>query len=367
MPMTNLNPQKLPNRAMFVFSQLYQLAYAGIQPDLTILHTSSNFRSILAEPVEDPLGKHLTEVLPEFIGSEDSLQLVLYGAMPTLQLDMLRHDYPDGSCRYFTFHIFPIDEYMPGSGLLFLAEDVTNSALLAQKLIHHRNEVRLMQDALSRAYSDLEKLASSDRRSAETALTIAHRELQEAYDRTMEGWVRALDLRDRETEGHTLRVAEVTVRLARAMGIAESEMVNIRRGALLHDIGKMGVPDNILLKQEVLSEAEWAIMRKHPVYAHELISPIPYLRQAVDIPYCHHEKWDGSGYPRGLRGEQIPLSARLFAVVDVWDALLSARSYRNGWPEEKVQGYIRENAGSHFDPKVVEVFLRLAQEMAHEV
>ncbi|HMA38330.1 MAG TPA: HD domain-containing phosphohydrolase [Chloroflexia bacterium] len=185
-------------------------------------------------------------------------------------------------------------------------------------------------------------------------------ELALAYDTTLEGWSRALDLRDRETEGHTQRVTEVTVRLARAMNISSHDLVHIRRGALLHDIGKMGIPDGILLKPGPLSEEEWAIMRRHPVYAYELLAPIPFLRPALDIPYCHHEKWDGTGYPRGLRAEQIPLAARIFAVVDVWDALHSDRPYRATWGEEQVRSHIRGLASSHFDPHVVEMFLQLA-------
>ncbi len=186
--------------------------------------------------------------------------------------------------------------------------------------------------------------------------------LTAAYDATIEGWSRALDLRDKETEGHTIRVTEMTVRLARAMALSEEEIVHLRRGALLHDIGKMGIPDSILLKPGQLTDEEWVIMRRHPVYAYELLFPIAYLRPALDIPHCHHEKWDGTGYPRGLRMEQIPISARIFAVVDVWDALRSDRPYRAAWPEERVRLYIREQAHTYFDPKVVEVFLL---ELAH--
>jgi HD-GYP domain-containing protein (c-di-GMP phosphodiesterase class II) len=145
------------------------------------------------------------------------------------------------------------------------------------------------------------------------------------------------------------------------MGVNEAEIVHIRRGALLHDIGKMGVPDAILLKPDKLTEEEWAIMRQHPVYAYELLSPIAYLHPALDIPYCHHEKWDGTGYPRQLKGEQIPLAARLFAVVDVWDALLSDRPYRPGWPREQALAYIRSQAGAYFDPQVVKAFLRMIE------
>jgi putative nucleotidyltransferase with HDIG domain len=183
-------------------------------------------------------------------------------------------------------------------------------------------------------------------------------ELALAYDATIEGWSHALDLRDRETEGHTLRVTEMTIKLAQSMGIPESEMVHLRRGALLHDIGKMGVPDRILHKGGPLNAADWDVMRKHPEYAFGMLAPITYLRKAIDIPYCHHERWDGAGYPRGLSGELIPLGARIFAVVDVWDALTSDRPYRTAWPAKKALDYIRLQSGKHFDPRVVESFLR---------
>jgi putative nucleotidyltransferase with HDIG domain len=187
----------------------------------------------------------------------------------------------------------------------------------------------------------------------------SNQELILAYDATLEGWVRALDMRDKETENHTQRVTEMTLRLARAIGMPEKEMVHIRRGALLHDIGKMGIPDSILHKPGKLTEQEWEIMRKHPVYAYNFLAPIDYLRPALDIPYCHHEKWDGTGYPRGLKGEQIPRAARIFAVVDVWDALSSDRPYRKAWPNKKVLQYLKEQSGSHFDPAVVKAFLEL--------
>ena len=183
-----------------------------------------------------------------------------------------------------------------------------------------------------------------------------------AYDSTIEGWSHALDLRDKETEGHTLRVTEMTLKLARAAGIIEEELVHVRRGALLHDIGKMGVPDHILLKPGKLTDEEWVAMRKHTTFAFELLSPIAYLRPALDIPYCHHEKWDGSGYPRGLKGEQIPMVARLFAIVDVWDALRSDRPYRQSWAEEKVIEHIKSLSGTHFEPKVVELFVTMMNE-----
>ena len=153
-------------------------------------------------------------------------------------------------------------------------------------------------------------------------------------------------------------MTEITARLARSSDIPDTELVHLRRGALLHDIGKMGIPDQILLKPGPLTDEEWRIMRRHPQYAYEMLSPITFLRRAIDIPYCHHERWDGTGYPRGLKGEQIPLAARLFSVVDVWDALCSDRPYRVAWPEEKVRQYIRELSGKAFDPQVVDAFFR---------
>jgi len=191
-----------------------------------------------------------------------------------------------------------------------------------------------------------------DRTNVETA----HMQLLSAYDATIEGWSRALDLRDKETEGHTQRVTILTEKLARLAGMSNDELINIRRGSLLHDIGKLGVPDSILHKPDKLTDEEWVIMRKHPQYAYEMIQPIEYLRPAWDIPYCHHEKWDGSGYPRGLKGEEIPLSARIFAMIDVWDAVTSDRPYRPAWDNQKALEYIREQKGKHFDPHVVELF-----------
>ncbi len=187
-------------------------------------------------------------------------------------------------------------------------------------------------------------------------------ELTLAYDATIEGWARALELRDRETKGHSQRVTEMTLQLASVLGLTEVELEHTRRGTLLHDIGKMGIPDQILNKPGPLTDQEWEIMRQHPVYAYNMLTPIAYLRPALDIPYCHHEKWDGCGYPRGLSGEQIPLTARIFAVVDVWDALRSDRPYRPAWPEQKALEYIKDEAGKHFDPKVVKEFLKFVEQ-----
>lgn len=186
---------------------------------------------------------------------------------------------------------------------------------------------------------------------------VRNAELVHAYDATIEGWSQALDLRDKETEGHTQRVTMAAVQLAETMGLSSEEVVHLRRGALLHDIGKMGIPDRILLKPGPLNEEEWEIMRRHPVYAYNLLSPIEYLRPALDIPYCHHEWWNGGGYPRGLKGRQIPLAARIFAVVDVWDALRSDRPYRPAWPPDRVRAHLLTLAGSHLDAEIVALFM----------
>ncbi len=186
-------------------------------------------------------------------------------------------------------------------------------------------------------------------------------ELDQAYQATLEGWVHALYLRDKSTEGHTQRVVERALKLAQAVGIPDKQLVHIRRGALLHDIGKLGVPDKILNKPGPLSEEEWVLMRKHPEYAREMLEPIEFLRPALPIPYGHHEKWDGSGYPSGAKGTGIPIEARVFALIDVWDALSSPRPYRDAWSENKVHQYIREQAGSHFDPQVVSTWERVFQ------
>jgi response regulator RpfG family c-di-GMP phosphodiesterase len=186
-------------------------------------------------------------------------------------------------------------------------------------------------------------------------------ELIQSYDQTIRALSSALDLRDHETEGHSMRVTEMSEKLGKVFNLSEAELAQLRRGALLHDIGKLGIPDSILLKEGPLNDEEWKIMKRHPDMAFKMLSPINYLRPALDIPYNHHEKWDGSGYPRGLEGEQIPFAARIFAIVDVWDALSNDRPYRKKWSKEAVSSYLSEQSGTHFDPKVVEVFLELIQ------
>ena len=184
-------------------------------------------------------------------------------------------------------------------------------------------------------------------------------ELEIAYSETLEAWVRALEIRDQYTAGHTQRALDLTLRLATKMGIPDEMLVHITRGVLLHDIGKLAISDNILRKTGPLDSEEWASMREHPKFAYNLLKPIQYLRPALDIPYCHHEKWDGSGYPQGISGDAIPYPARIFSVVDVWDALTTDRPYRKAWPKDDALNYIRSKAGTEFDPKVVDEFVGL--------
>ncbi len=226
--------------------------------------------------------------------------------------------------------------------------------------VFHRSPLGSGQDWLS----FLEALADQAAIAIDSALMFeelqrTNTELALSYDRTLEGWSRALEFRDREAPGHTERVTSWTLRLAQALGLPDRELVHLRRGALLHDIGKMAIPDSILLKPGPLSDEEWVHMRRHPLYAYQLLSPIPFLRQALDIPLFHHEAWDGTGYPYGLAKESIPLAARVFAVVDVWDALRSVRPYRDAWPELKVQAHLRAQAGTSLDPSAVDTFLLL--------
>ena len=192
-------------------------------------------------------------------------------------------------------------------------------------------------------------------------------ELTLAYDATLDGWVKTLELRDKQSLTNAQRVIDMTLRLAKMLGVGEDQLPHIRRGAMLHDIGKMGIPDSILQKPGPLTHSEWEIMHRHPTYAFELLSTIDYLRPAIPIPYCHHENWDGSGYPRGLKGEEIPLSARIFAVPNVWGALTSERSYRPSWSNQEALVYIAEQSGKLFDPKVTEAFFLIVQEYSTEL
>lgn len=243
---------------------------------------------------------------------------------------------------------------------------VAKDELVGVVQLFHRTELAPGDDWMKFAAVLATQAANAlDNASMFRNLERSNRELRDAYETTIAGWARALDLKDEETAGHSERVTDLTLVLARRLAVPEHELDHIRRGALLHDIGKMGVSDGILRKPGKLTAAEWKEMRKHPAYARDLLAPVPFLQPAIDIPYSHHEKWDGSGYPLGLKGEEIPLPARLFAVVDVFDALTSDRPYRKAWSTDEALEHIREQSGKHFDPAVVSAFMELiAQEQS---
>lgn len=186
-------------------------------------------------------------------------------------------------------------------------------------------------------------------------------ELRKNYDLTLDAWAKVLEYRDNETEGHSRRLAELSTNLARVLNLGEKEIVHIRRGALLHDIGKLAIPDSILLKPGLLTPEERKTMEQHPIFARQMLEQVSFLEPSIDVIYCHHERWDGKGYPQGLKGQQIPLSARIFTIVDQWDALRSDRPYRAAWTVEQTISYIRENAGVIYDPSLVESFLSLVE------
>ncbi len=237
---------------------------------------------------------------------------------------------------------------------------ITRGEVIGYITLDNRQKAAYNQEAsaLAQAFAHQAAAAIENARLFE-GMQRSLKELNSAYESTIEGWSKAMDLRDRETEGHTLRVTKMTTQLAQAMGLTGEDLVHIRRGSLLHDIGKMGVPDRILLKPDRLTDDELVLMRCHPQYAYDMLSPVAYLRPALIIPYCHHEWWDGSGYPQGLKGEDIPLAARLFAVVDVWDALTSDRPYRQAWTVQETISYIKGLSGKQFEPQIVDKFLEL--------
>lgn len=264
---------------------------------------------------------------------------------------------PDGE-RYYDLRIKRLENTKSRTaGHLIMLRDISKrrkaESQLQQAYAEMEWRVRERTEQLSSSVARLEEEIRERQR--------AESELRESYDATLEGWSRALEMRERETAGHSRRVVELALALAQSVGMDETELVNIRRGAMLHDIGKMGVPDSILLKAGPLTSEEWMVMRQHPLLAYNALSRVAFLRPALDIPYCHHEHWDGTGYPRGLQGKEIPLAARLFAVIDVWDALNSERPYRAAWPPEKVLAYLTDEAGKQFDPQMVDAFLKVLE------
>jgi len=239
---------------------------------------------------------------------------------------------------------------------------VSKDKLIGVLETFHRKPIKMDQESLSfqEALSTQAAIAI-DNVTLFKELEYKNLEITMAYDHTIETLVFALDIRDHETEGHSKRVTGLTLQLAMEMGIQAQDLIFIRRGALLHDIGKIGIPDSILLKPGPLDDGEWKIMRLHPVHAYNMLKSIQFLKPTLDIPYCHHEKWDGTGYPQQLEGDRIPFAARIFAITDVWDALSSNRSYRKAWDRQAVLDYINAQSGKHFDPSIVKVFMHLIQ------
>jgi PAS domain S-box-containing protein len=308
------------------FHLLAEAAFEGIgvTREGRIVDANARLAEMLGYEVTEMVGRPVLDfVAPESAG-------FVAGILKDERGDLVEHlaVRKDGS-------VFPIETQ--GKPLPSMGESVRVAA------VRDITERKRTEERIQRLFESLER---------------SNAELESAYDSTLAGWSHALELRDRETKGHSERVVELTVRLARAMGVPSDQLVHVRRGALLHDIGKMGIPDQILQKPAPLSDEEWAVMRQHPELSRQLLSPIAFLSGAIDIPYCHHERWDGSGYPRGLKGKDIPLAARIFSVADAWDALRYERPYRGVWPEDKVAAYLREEAGRRFDPAVVETFLR---------
>lgn len=321
------------------------------QMQVQLSDSEAQFR-LLAENSTDMISKHARDGTFLYV-SPACRALIGYTSEELIGTSVTPLFHPDDSPQLFELFALPARN---------------DETLTMDYRVRHKNGTYVWIETTARIFLDelsgqQEFQASSrnitERKEAEEQLQRAHTDLQEAYDKTIEGWVRALDLRDRETEGHTQRVMKMTKKLAQILGFSEGEITHILRGALLHDMGKMGIPDEILQKPGPLTDDEWAIMRRHPEMAYQMLSQIKYLKEAITIPYYHHERWDGSGYPHKLKGEEIPLQARMFAVVDVWDALSSDRPYRRKMPHREVIEYLKKEAGHLFDPQIVEKFLPL--------
>ncbi len=324
------------------------------------------------------IGKKLTNHFPEIVGLEPYIRELLAWKREPITLENINLELEDNELRYISMILYA-GKQGEKMGLFLVVKDTTESGKIVQELNQSRNELRLLKkqleetNAILSVTNDVQGLnivkaaeeISRLYRLSQAELVERKRveqELRTAYDETLKGWSLALGLRDANTDKHSMRVVNTTIKLARRIGIPEEELVYIRRGAILHDIGKMGIPDSILLKASSLTEEEWEIMKLHPTLAYEMLSNIPFLKPSVDIPYNHHERWDGKGYPRGLAGEDIPLAARIFTIIDTFDALTSDRVYRPAWSMEKVLAHIKEQAGTKFEPRIVSIFLELIAE-----
>ncbi|MCP4140633.1 MAG: HD-GYP domain-containing protein [Chloroflexi bacterium] len=320
-------------------------------------------------------GEHLSVQFPETVGLESHLQEILAWQREPISLENINLISENGEIHYISLILYAgkQDEKM---GIFLVVKDTTKSGEIIQELNQSRNELRLLKRELELTNTALSKtnqvqgmsivsaaqeVSRLYRRSQEE---IAERkelekELKKAYNETLKGWSLALNLRDVNTDKHSQRVIEMTLYLTEKIGIPKDQMNYVRWGAILHDIGKMGIPDKILLKPAPLTDEEWKIMELHPGFAYDMLSGIPFLKPAVDIPYNHHENWDGSGYPRGLKGEEIPLTARAFSIIDTFDALTSDRVYRSAWSKEDALTYIKSKSGTKFDPDIVPIFLEI--------
>jgi len=295
-----------------------------------VVDANSSMLALLGKKSNDIIGESAKQIFADFpIPIKQYMQASYARAEATFVIG--------GIHVYYELTVWPLyNERKEMTGRIYISHDITAQKELERELRNLNSELE-------------------DRVRARTW------ELAEAYDTTLEGWARALELRDKETEGHSRRVTETTLKIALAMNISDEDLEHIRRGAILHDIGKMSIPDEILHKPDKLTDEERNIIKEHPDTAYKLLSPIPFLKKALEIPYSHHEKWDGTGYPQGLHGEEIPLAARIFAIADVWDALGSNRSYNQAWPREKIIAYFIEEAGKHFDPNIINLFLELTE------
>jgi PAS domain S-box-containing protein/putative nucleotidyltransferase with HDIG domain len=294
-----------------------------------ILDINSSMLVLLGKTSSEVIGKKVKDIFDEF-----PIPIKLYAYVSYARAEAMFQI--AGKDVFYELTVWPLYNNKKISGRIYISHDITAMKELEQ-------ELRDLNAKL------------------ENRVRARTHELAEAYDTTLEGWARALELRDEETEGHSRRVTETTLKIARAIELPQEDLEHIRRGAILHDIGKMSVPDEILHKPGKLTAEERIIVQKHPVTAYELLSPIPFLKKALEVPYSHHEKWDGTGYPQGLKGRDIPLSARIFAVADVWDAIRSARPYNSAWPRDKAITYLIEQSGTHFDPRIVNIFLDLVE------